>query len=51
LGGRGEKKEGDVVRTVVVEVAGILDAEGVEDGHRVLLDATISGGGGGGRFA
>lgn len=34
--------------TVVVEVAGVLDAGGVEDGHRVLLDAAIRGGGGGG---
>ena len=39
--------------TVFVEVTGILDAEGVEDGHRVLLDAAISAAaaGGGGRFA
>lgn len=38
----------EVVGTVVVEVTGILDAEGVEDGHRILLDAAIGGGGGGG---
>lgn len=35
--------------TVVVEVAGVLDAGGVEDCHHVFLDDPIRGGGDGGR--
>ena len=35
--------------TVVVEVAGVLDAGGIEDCHRVFLDAPVRRGGDGGR--
>lgn len=51
LGGKIDEGKGEEI-TVVVEVAGVLDAEGVEDGHRVLLDAAVRRRrGGGGRRA
>jgi hypothetical protein len=42
-----ERRQDEAI-TVVVEIAGVLDAGGVEDGHRVLLDTAVRGGGGGG---
>ena len=42
-----ERRQDDAI-TVVVEVAGVLDAGGVKDGHRILLDTAVRGGGGGG---
>ena len=50
LGGNDEgmERRQDEAITVVVEVAGVLDAGGVKDGHRILLDTAVRGGGGGG---
>jgi len=42
-----ERRQDETI-TVVMEVAGVLDAGGVEDGHRVLLDTAVRGGGEGG---
>ena len=42
-----ERRQDEAI-TVVVEVAGVLEAGGVKDGHRVLLDTAVRGGGGGG---
>ena len=42
-----ERRQDETI-TVVMEVAGVLDAGGVKDGHRILLDTAICGGGGGG---
>ena len=35
-----ERRQNEAI-TVVVEVAGVLDAGGVKDGHRILLDTAI----------
>jgi len=42
-----ERRQDETI-TVIMEVAGVLDAGGVEDGHRVLLDTAVRGGGEGG---
>jgi len=42
-----ERRQDETI-TVVMEVAGVLDAGGVEDGHRVLLDTAVRGGSEGG---